>query len=158
MEKVICLLWAEEGMDREQFNADLLARLPVALKAAGARHLRFNLEDAVSERGAALRQSRGERQHDAMVQFWLPSANALFRTGIDAALGAQAARWCGWVVAESTIIANSAHPAVAAATATSSSIRVVAGQRPTQSRGPGCWWCPAWVITSPPAWPSPWGG
>ncbi len=114
MEKVICLLWAEEDMDREQFSADLLARLPVALKAAGARQLRINLEDAVSARGAALRQSRGERQHDAMVQFWLPSANAMFRTGIDAALGAQAARWCGWVVAESTIIANSAHPAVAA--------------------------------------------
>lgn len=113
MEKVICLLWAEADMDREQFGADLLARLPVALKAAGARQLRFNLEDAVSARGAALRQSRGERQHDAMVQFWLPSANVLFRAGIDAALAAQCARWCGWIVAESTIIANSAQPAVA---------------------------------------------
>lgn len=112
MEKVICLLWAGQGMDREQFKADLLERLPVALKGAGALHLRLNLEDAVSARGAALRQSRGERQHDALVQFWLPSANALFRAGIDAALGAQAARWCGWVVAESTIIANTAHPAV----------------------------------------------
>lgn len=114
MEKVICLLWAGEGLDRAQFNADLLARLPAALKAAGARQMRINLEDAVSARGAALRQSRGERQHDAMVQFWLPSANALFRTGIDAAVGAQCARWCGWVVAESTIIANTAHPAVPA--------------------------------------------
>jgi hypothetical protein len=114
MEKVICLLWAEADMDRAQFNADLLARLPVALKAAGARHLRVNLEDTVSARGEPLRQRRNERQHDAMIQFWLPSANALFRTWIDAALGAQCARWCGWVVAESTIIANTAHPAVAA--------------------------------------------
>lgn len=111
MEKVICLLWAGEGLEREQFNADLLARLPAALKAAGARDLRINLEDAVSARGAALRQSRGEPQHDAMVQFWLPSANALFRTGVDAVLAAQCARWAGWVVAESTIIANTAHPA-----------------------------------------------
>lgn len=114
MEKVICLLWAAEGMEREQFNADLLARLPVALKAAGAKHLRVNLEDEVSAAGGALRQRRGEPQHDAMVQFWLPSANALFRAGIDAVLGAHAARWCGWVVAESTIIANTAHPAVTA--------------------------------------------
>ena len=114
MEKVICLLWAEEGMDRARFNAVLLEHLPLALKAAGVLHLRLNLEDEISRRGAALRQCRGERQHDAMVQFWLPSANALLRADIDAALEAQCARWCGWVVTESTIIPNTAHPAIPA--------------------------------------------
>ena len=110
MEKVICLLWSEEGCDRAVFNSALLAGLPHALANAGAIGVRLNLEDATSAAGAHLRQSRGERQHDAMVQFWLPSANRLLRAGVDAALDAACERWCGWVVAESTIIANTAHP------------------------------------------------
>lgn len=115
MEKVICLLWARDGDDHAQFSADLLARLPVALKAGGARQLRLNIEDEISVRGEALRQSRGERQHDAMAQFWLPSANTLFRTGVDAVLSEHSDRWAGWVVAESTIIANTVHPPASAA-------------------------------------------
>jgi len=77
VEKVICLLWAEEGADRSAFNAELLALLPVALAEAGASAIRLNLEDAQCAVGAMLRQSRGPRQHDAVVQFWLPSANHL---------------------------------------------------------------------------------
>ena len=111
MEKVICLIWADEGAERAAFNARLLAELPEQLSAAGARQLRINVEDGAVAPGAHLRQSRGERQHDAVVQFWLPSANALFRAGVDAALAAIGVRWEGWVVAESTIIANTAHPA-----------------------------------------------
>ena len=113
MEKVICLLWADEGADRTAFNASLLDRLPGALRAAGATGIRLNLEDAISAGGAHLRQSRGARQHDAVVQFWLPSANRLLRGEADRALDACCAQWHGWVVAESTIIANSAHPAQA---------------------------------------------
>jgi len=111
MEKVICLLWAAEAADRSAFNASLREHLPAALTAAGASQIRLNLEDAATAAGAHLRQSRGERQHDAVVQFWLPSANRLLRTGIDAALTANSAQWHGWVVAESTIIANTAYPA-----------------------------------------------
>ena len=110
MEKVICLLWAGEGSDRAAFNATLLDGLPGALQAAGAGGARLNIEDAVSAAGAHLRQSRGARQHDAVVQFWLPSANRLLRGEVDAALDAACAQWHGWVVAESTIIANTAHP------------------------------------------------
>lgn len=110
MEKVICLLWAGEGVDRAAFNASLLEGLPGALQAAGANGIRFNLEDAVSAAGAPLRQSRGERQHDAVVQFWLPSANRVQRGAVDAVLDQVCERWHGWVVAESTIIANTAHP------------------------------------------------
>lgn len=110
MEKVICLLWAGEGTDRAVFNATLLEGLPGALQAAGASGIRLNLEDAVSAAGAHLRQSRGERQHDAVVQFWLPSANRLLRGAVDAVLDHMCERWHGWVVAESTIIANSLHP------------------------------------------------
>lgn len=112
MEKLVCLIWREPAEDRAVFNAHLLAELPSALVAAGARGLRINIEDEVSARGAHLRQRCGDVQHDAVVQFWLPSANALFRTEIDVLLAAQGERWCGWVVAESTIIANIAHPPV----------------------------------------------
>ena len=112
MEKLVCLIWRKHSEERAAFNTRLLAELPAALNAAGATGLRINLEDEIAARGAHLRQSRGEAQHDAVVQFWLPSANALFRAGVDGALGAQGARWCGWVVAESTIIANTAHPAI----------------------------------------------
>ena len=111
MEKVICLLWAGEGMERAAFNATFLDGLPGALHAAGASSIRLNLEDAVSAAGAQLRQSRGERQHDAVVQFWLPSANRLLRGAVDAVLDRVCERWHGWVVAESTIIANTLHPA-----------------------------------------------
>ena len=113
MEKLVCLIWRHSAEERAAFNARLLAHLPPALATAGASGLRINLEDEIAAKGAHLRQSRGDVQHDAVVQFWLPSANALFRVEVDAALTAQGARWCGWVVAESTIIANSAHSAVA---------------------------------------------
>ncbi len=112
MEKVICLVWADPGEGREDFNARLLAELPARLAGTGAQRVRINLEDATVAPGAQLRQSRGARQHDAVVQFWLPSANALFRAEVDAALDAAGERWAGWVVAESTIIANAAHPPV----------------------------------------------
>ncbi|MFN5902519.1 MAG: hypothetical protein ACK439_06060 [Novosphingobium sp.] len=108
MEKVICLLWAAETTDRSAFNASLREHLPATLTAAGASRIRLNLEDDATAAGAHLRQSRGERQHDAVVQFWLPSANRLLRTGVDAALTARSAQWHGGIVAESTIIANPA--------------------------------------------------
>lgn len=118
MEKVICLLWRGEGRDRPTFNAALLEHLPPALAAAGATGIRLNLEDGISAAGANLRQSRGEPQHDAVVQFWVQSANHLLRGQIDAALGAFSAQWHGWVVAESTIIPSTAHPAQAGARTT----------------------------------------
>ena len=112
MEKVICLLWAEEGADRSAFNVGLLAQLPAALAESGATTVRLNLEDAECAAGALLRQSRGPRQHDALVQFWLPSANHLRRGAIDRVFDDACAAWHGWVVAESTIISNTLHPAV----------------------------------------------
>lgn len=112
MEKVICLLWHPDGADKDAWHADLRARLPGALAGAGASGIRLNLDDAAVAPAAGLRQQRaGHRQHDAAVQFWLPSANGLFRSAVDAALDSVARSWCGWVVCESTIIANTRHPA-----------------------------------------------
>lgn len=110
MEKVICLLWAHGNIARDRFNAALLTGLATDLRAAGASAIRMNLEDGISAQAAHLRQVCSPAQHGAAVQFWLPSANHLFRSRIDAALSRYSARWCGWVVAESTIIANSACP------------------------------------------------
>lgn len=103
MEKIICALW---GVD----NAKLLTNLPATLCAAGARGIRINVRDNVVEAGASLIQKWQDPQQDAVVQFWLPSANAIFRGDADAAIAALCERFHAWLVAESTIIANTEHP------------------------------------------------
>jgi EthD domain len=103
MEKIICALW---GVD----NATLLAELPKALTAAGASHIRINIRDEAVAAGAGLIQTWQEPQQDAVVQYWLPSANAIFRGEADTAIAAHCERFAAWLVAESTIIANTAHP------------------------------------------------
>jgi hypothetical protein len=108
MEKVICALWAEG--DRESFNAKLLATLPDALRATGASGIRINIRDEAIAPGAALIQQWQEPQQDAVVQYWLPSANARFRGEADTAIAAHCASFAAWLVAESTIIANTAYP------------------------------------------------
>lgn len=110
MEKVICALWKRDGETREQFNQRLLETLPDQLASLGARSIRINVEDAITDAGAALRQSRGVAAHHATLHYWLPSANALFRGSIDAAISKVCARWAGWLVVESTMIANTDHP------------------------------------------------
>ena len=110
MEKVICALWRNEAEPREAFNARLLAELPAALAAAGASGLRLNLRDGAVDAAAPLVQRWQAPQQDAVVQDWLPSANARFRGAADAAIAARCARFAAWLVAESTIIANRDHP------------------------------------------------
>jgi hypothetical protein len=111
MEKVIAALWAPAGEGRAEFAARLLNGLPAALAAAGAGAIRLNLRDAAVEPGAGLIQQWQAPQQDAVVQFWLPSANACFREGVDAALADFSARFAAWLVSESTIIANTTHAA-----------------------------------------------
>lgn len=108
MEKIVCALWAEG--DRDAFNARLLAELPAALRRAGASRIRINIRDDAVAPGAALVQTWQEPQQDAVVQYWLPSANARFRGDADKAVAAHCARFHAWLVAESTIIANDLHP------------------------------------------------
>jgi EthD domain len=113
MEKVVCALWRGQGEAREAFNARLLSGLPEALCAAGATRIRINVRDASVAAAAGLVQAWQDPQQDAVVQFWLPSANSLFRTGADLALAAHCQRFAAWLVAESTIIANDQHPPTA---------------------------------------------
>ena len=110
MEKVICALWKPEAEARENFNARILADLPDQLAAAGASGVRINVEDDLTDTGAALRQTRGAPQHQATIQFWMPSANTIFRGNVDATLSAAGARFAAWLVLESTILPNQDHP------------------------------------------------
>jgi EthD domain len=105
MEKIVCALW---GVD----SVAMLADLPDALKAAGASGIRINIRDEEVAAGAALIQMWQEPQQEAVVQYWLPSANAIFRTDADRAIAAHCGRFAAWLVAESTIIANHEHPPV----------------------------------------------
>lgn len=109
MEKVICALWAPQGESRADYGARLVAELPRALKAAGASGIRLNIRDAIVEPAAPLVQQWQRPQQDAIVQLWLPSANAIFRGAVDAVLAQMSGRFEAWLVAESTIIANSQH-------------------------------------------------
>ena len=110
MEKIICALWRNEGEDIAAFNARLLSSLPVALSAAGASKVRLNLRDEAVAPAAGLIQCWQAPQQDAVVQYWLPSANEMFRVTADVAIAAHCHRFAAWLVTESTIIANLEHP------------------------------------------------
>lgn len=110
MEKIVAALWAPEGETREAFGEHILAQLPQALRAAGARHLRINVRDDRVRPGDGLIQTWQDPQPAAIAQFWMASANDRFRGQVDAALGAASARFAAWLVVESTIIANTKHP------------------------------------------------
>ena len=109
MEKVICALWRDPDLPREVFAACLRTDLPQALREAGASGIRINIADAAVEPAGSLVQRWQDPQQEAVVQYWLPSANARFRAGADRAIAAHAARFAAWLVAESTVIANTAH-------------------------------------------------
>lgn len=109
MEKLVCALWAPEGEAKEDYNARLLTSLPNDLRRAGAQGIRINIRDADVAPAAGLVQQWQTPQQDAVVQFWLPSANAMFRREAEAALAAHSSRFAAWLVVESTIIANRDH-------------------------------------------------
>lgn len=110
MEKVVAALWARDGESREDFAARLLGTLPGALAAAGASAVRLNLRDATVAPAAGLVQQWQAPQQDAVVQFWMPSANARFRGPVDEVLAGHSGRFAAWLVCESTIIPNTDHP------------------------------------------------
>lgn len=110
MEKIVAALWKPEAQPAEAFNAALLTRMGPALQAAGARHVRLNLQDESVAAGKGLRQINTQPQMHAIAQFWLPSANARFRAEIDAELAFHTEKFAAWIAVESTIIPNTEHP------------------------------------------------
>lgn len=110
MEKIVAALWAPAGSSRAAFNAELLERLPSVLHDAGASKVRLNVRDDHVAAGEAHIQRWQEPQQDAVVQFWLPSANPVFFARADAALASVSTHHAAWAACESTVIANTAHP------------------------------------------------
>ncbi len=110
MEKVICALWRNPDDTAEAFNNRLLSSLSAELEEAGATRVRINLRDAAVAPAQGLAQQWQAPQQDAVVQFWLSSANPRFRTKCDAALARHSSRFAAWLVCESTIIPNTDHP------------------------------------------------
>lgn len=106
MEKVVCALWNAD-------NAGLLANLPAALARAGASRIRVNIRDETVAAGDGLRQVWQEPQQDAVVQYWVPSANPIFNAAMLEIVARHCGRLAAWLVSESTIIANSQHPPLA---------------------------------------------
>ncbi len=110
MEKIVVALWAPQDGNRAAYADRLLAGLPAALQAAGARRVRLNLRDAAVAPADQMVQRWQAPQQDAIVQFWMDSANCRFRKAVDAVLAEYCDRFAAWLVCESTIIANDAHP------------------------------------------------
>lgn len=110
MEKLIIALWKSSFQGDGDFHAGLQGGLAPELAAAGALQIRLNLQDQRVAAGAKLRQTNSQPAIDAVVQFWLTSANARFRAPIDAILVRYCQRFAAWIAVESTIIANVAHP------------------------------------------------
>jgi hypothetical protein len=102
VEKIVCALWGP--------SVTLLQTLPSALQDAGAHHIRINLRDDAVAPGEPLRQCWQDPQQDAVVQFWLPSANPIFTGPAFDSIAAHCDRFAAWLVTESTIIPNSQHP------------------------------------------------
>ena len=134
MEKIVAALWAPEGESREAYAARIARPLALALFDAGARRIRLNLRPAEVAPADPLVQQWQVPQQAAVAQFWLPSANARFRAPVDAVLAAHSARFAAWLVCESTIIANTAHPPAAGAPTWGWSQASFIGFRPDLSR------------------------
>lgn len=110
MEKLVCALWKSPDESADAFAARLREQLPGALRDAGAVRIRLNLRDSDVAAANSLVQRWQEPQQDAVVQFWLASANPMLRAPVDAVLATHAPRHAAWLVSESTILANCDHP------------------------------------------------
>jgi len=103
MEKIFCALW---DSDPEK----LLTETAGKLAEAGAKNIRVNLRDADVLAGAGLIQSRGKPLPNALVQYWLPSSNVIFRKPYDAIINDNCDHFHSWLVAESQILENELNP------------------------------------------------
>lgn len=111
MEKIIYALWRKEGETRQTLNERIERQVAPALLALPEVHgLRVNVQDDAVLRAEPLRQLGTEPQMDAVVQVWTQVSHEPFRAPIDAVLRDATGQIAAWVVLESAIIPNSAHP------------------------------------------------
>lgn len=111
MEKIIYLLWRPGSISVETWATQLREQLPAALRNAGVRSARLNIDDAAVAAATALRQQLLPEQPQALLQLWVDSANAPLRAPVDAIAAAHSARAAAYLVTESQPLHNTAHPA-----------------------------------------------
>jgi hypothetical protein len=111
MEKLLYVYWRREETG-EELRRRFIAEVKPRLVAAGAERLQINVEDFANLDGAIdnFKLSSTAPKPDGLVSFWLSSAYR--RAPLEALLAPHFARLAGYVVAESTILPNLAHPAV----------------------------------------------
>lgn len=108
MEKVVYGLWRNSKLEREAFNQALLQTIGPAL-AEIARSVRINIQDEAVAVGNSPRFIATRPQMDAVIQLWVASAHRE-KDAIEARLNEICERIAGWLVAESEVIPNEAHP------------------------------------------------
>ena len=108
MEKLIYVLWKDRSEVLPAFNSRLLGPVRAALQELGVEKLQFNIVDDVVAPGAHMRAEPVKPAPDALVSFWLNSAN--IRTRAEAVLDESVTRIAGYAVAESTPRANADSP------------------------------------------------
>jgi len=112
MEKIIYALWRRTDETRESLNRRLIEEAtPRLLALPNVRGLRFNLQDDTVRRAEPLRQTATAPQMDAGAQIWLDVGHDAFRAPVDAILRDVSGRIGAWLVLESSVIPNTAHPA-----------------------------------------------
>lgn len=109
MEKLLYVYWrhAETG---EALRQRFIAAVKPRLVAAGAERLQININDFAALAGTIdnFKLQSASPKPDGILSFWL--ASAYRRARLEALLAPHFARLAGYVVAESTILANVAHP------------------------------------------------
>jgi hypothetical protein len=108
MEKLIYVLWKDKAESGGAFNSRLLGPVRQTLQKLGVEKLQFNIVDDAVAPGAHMRAEPVKPSPDALVSFWLNSAN--IRKSIEAVLEDAIPRIAGYAVAESTPRANADKP------------------------------------------------
>ena len=111
MEKVIYALWREAGTAADDFNERLRGDVARAL-GEHAHWVRVNVQDAHVEDATSSRFAATHPQMDAFVQLWVDTAFHEALQPIEQILRSFTPRFSGWLVCESTQIANHRHPPV----------------------------------------------
>lgn len=114
MEKMIYLLWQNDTTDpqaavKPNWHPSLRECLVPELQAAHASRLRLNLADNDIAPALPMRLTTQPPAPDALVSFWLNSANE--RSAIESILARYAARMAGYTVCESEPLPNTQYPA-----------------------------------------------
>ena len=131
MEKIIGILWREEGISREAFNDRLVQHCAPALTPQ-VRALTFNLQDERVQEGTSPAFASTDPAIEAFVQMWVDSAGAAVGKVAEILSGC-CERHALYLVCEATPIPNELHPAQEGAVTAGFSQMVALGLPPRLS-------------------------